>query len=103
MRTDIQILGEFVGTVSAVRDGYYPFNPARGYSASDPELFDPENIDHLRSFYSHTMGLLDAAPDVLFEAYYELQLARMKPLKKLTCTEKQSFVTRLKNMCMATT
>jgi len=94
MRTDIQILGEFVGTVSAVRDGFYPFNPARGHSASDPELFDPENIDHLRSFYSHTMGLLDAAPHVLFEAFYELQLAS---------TEKQSFVTRLKNMCMAAT
>jgi hypothetical protein len=103
MRTDLQILGEFVGTVSAVRDGYYPFNPARGYSASDPELFDPDSYAHLRDFYNHQMGLLDAAQDVLFEAYYELQLARMKPLKKATCTEKQSFVTRLKNMCMATT
>ena len=103
MRTDIQILGEFVGTVSAVRDGYYPFNPARGHSASDPELFDPDSYAHLRDFYNQQMGLLDAAPDVLFAAYYELQLARMKPLKKVTCTDKQSFVTRLKNMCMATT
>ncbi len=103
MRTDIQILGEFVGTVSAVRDGYYPFNPARGYSASDPELFDPDSYAHLRDFYNQTMGLLDAAPDVLFAAYYELQMSRLKPLKKVISTEKQSFVTRLKNMCMATT
>ena len=76
MKTDIQILREFVGTISAVRDGYYPFNPARGYSDSDPKRFNPDDYAHLRSFHDHVMGLLDAAPEVLFEAYYELVLAR---------------------------
>ena len=76
MKTDIQILREIVGTISAVRDGYYPFNPARGYSHSDPKRFNPDDYAHLRSFHDHVMGLLDAAPEVLFEAYYELVLAR---------------------------
>jgi hypothetical protein len=76
MKTDIQILREIVGTISAVRDGLYPFNPARGYSDSDPKRFNPDDYAHLRSFHDHVMGLLDAAPEVLFEAYYELVLAR---------------------------
>ena len=76
MKTDIQILREIVGTICAVRDGYYPFNPARGYSDSDHKRFNPDDYAHLRSFHDHVMGLLDAAPEVLFEAYYELVLAR---------------------------
>lgn len=73
MKTDIHILREIVGTINAVRDGYYPFNPARGYSR-----FNPNDYAHLRSFYDHITGLSDAAPSVLFEAYYELALARDK-------------------------
>jgi hypothetical protein len=78
MKTDIHILREIVGTIDAVRDGYYPFNPARGYSPNDPERFNPNDYAHLRSFYDHITGLSDAAPSVLFEAYYELALARDK-------------------------
>jgi len=78
MKTDIQILREFVGTISAVRDGYYPFNPARGYSHSDPKRFNPDDYAHLRTFYDQITGLSEAAPEVLFEAYYELVLARDK-------------------------
>lgn len=75
MKTKIQILREIVGTIDAVSDGYYPFNPARGYSPNDPQHFNPNDYAHLRSFYDQITGLRDAAPSVLFEAYYELALA----------------------------
>ena len=93
MKTDIQILREIVGTISAVRDGYYPFNPARGYSDSDPERFNPDNYAHLRSFHDQITGLFDAAPNVLFAAYYELVLARQAGPKK------QKLETWITDMC----
>ena len=98
MKTDIHILREIVGTIDAVRDGYYPFNPARGYSPNDPERFNPNDYAHLRSFYDHITGLSGAAPSVLFEAYYELALARDK-----TRLKNQKLETLIMDICTEAT
>ncbi|MBX7228782.1 MAG: hypothetical protein K1X48_04140 [Burkholderiaceae bacterium] len=98
MKTEIQILREIVGTINAVRDGYYPFNPARGYSPNDPERFNPNDYAHLRNFYDHITGLSDAAPDVLFEAYYELALAWDK-----ACLKNQKLETLTPDICTEAT
>ena len=98
MKTKIQILREIVGTIDAVRDGYYPFNSARGYSPNDPERFNPNDYAHLRNFYDHITGLSDAAPDVLFEIYYELALARDK-----ACLKNQKLETLHTDICTEAT
>ncbi|MBX7228683.1 MAG: hypothetical protein K1X48_03635 [Burkholderiaceae bacterium] len=72
---DLEILFKLVGVLSAVQDGHYPTNPAKGCFQGDPVYFDPENTSHLRDFYNQLMGLMDAAPDALFKCVYMQQLA----------------------------
>ncbi len=75
---DIGILLKLVGVLSAVQDGHYPANPAKGCFEGDPLHFDPENKSHLQDFYSQLMGLMDAAPDALFKCVYMQQLLAFK-------------------------
>ena len=72
---DVEILFKLVGVLSAVQDGHYPANPAKGSFEGDPVYFDPENTSHLRDFYNQLMGLMDAAPDALFKCVYMQQFS----------------------------
>lgn len=56
---DINAAGTMMGLLDGISRGYYP---ASGQEENEPDLFDPDDAEHLRRFYDVVSAALNAAP-----------------------------------------
>jgi hypothetical protein len=63
--SDMEAAVIIAGMLSDVAGGYYPRLPNGGQLPDDPGYFDPDNFDHLRTFYDRVSSCLDNHPGSL--------------------------------------